>query len=245
MMKKFRTENGRLIPAITSDQMLQVDRIAMEEMGPNLWQMMENAGRNLALCAMDLVKEKWADALYVVLAGKGGNGGGGICAARHLANHGLKTLVCLSEREKITNETVAFQLKVYQSAGGEIISIQSLFELQQSPSIIIDALIGYRLKGRPKGSALEMIRWANEQSAIKLSLDVPSGVDASSGQSEGVFFHADQTMTLALPKTGLIPEKSGNLILADIGIPKRVYEKLGISVENVFEKSFLVPLFPL
>ena len=52
-------------------------------------------------------------------------------------------------------------------------------------------------------------------------------------------------MTLALPKTGLIPQKTGTLILADIGIPKKVYGKLGISLENVFGKEFLVKLFPL
>lgn len=84
----FRTLTGLVVPAITTEQMREVDRVAVEEVGPNLYQMMENAGRNLASLCVELLGERWASAPVVVLAGTGGNGGGGICAARHLANHG-------------------------------------------------------------------------------------------------------------------------------------------------------------
>jgi len=67
-------------------KMREVDRVAMDETGPNLFQMMENAGRNLAELAFEKIGEGWRNAKIVVLAGTGGNGGGGICAARHLAN---------------------------------------------------------------------------------------------------------------------------------------------------------------
>jgi hypothetical protein len=69
--------------------MREVDRIAIEETGPNLYQMMENAGRNLALCAIDILGTDWSKAHVVVLSGTGGNGGNGICAARHVANRNL------------------------------------------------------------------------------------------------------------------------------------------------------------
>src|SRR5215469_15771025 len=83
---RFITEDGIEVPAVDTDQMREVDRIAVEETGPNLYQMMENAGRNLASLAIEVMGKEWQKAKILVLAGTGGNGGGGICAARHLAN---------------------------------------------------------------------------------------------------------------------------------------------------------------
>ena len=80
---RFVTEHGVDVPAVDSDQMREVDRIAVEETGPNLYQMMENAGRNLASLAIEVLGKAWSEARILVLAGSGGNGGGGICAARH------------------------------------------------------------------------------------------------------------------------------------------------------------------
>ena len=77
MIRTFVTPTGILVPAVTTRQMSEVDRIAMEETGPNLFQMMENAGRNLALTAMEEMGAGWREACYLVLAGSGGNGGGG------------------------------------------------------------------------------------------------------------------------------------------------------------------------
>ncbi len=80
------TDTGVKVPAVTEAQMREIDHIAVEETGPNLFQMMENAGRNLALAAIGMLGDAWQDARVLVMAGSGGNGGGGICAARHLAN---------------------------------------------------------------------------------------------------------------------------------------------------------------
>ena len=89
----FRTATGVTVPAITTEQMREVDRVAIEEVGPNLFQMMETAGRNLALSAIELLGSDWPRTPIVVLAGTGGNGGGGIAAARHLANRGADVAV--------------------------------------------------------------------------------------------------------------------------------------------------------
>jgi hypothetical protein len=72
------------VPAVTAAEMREIDRIAAGETGPNLFQMMENAGRNLALQAIEVLGPDWRERHILVLAGGGGNGGGGICAARHL-----------------------------------------------------------------------------------------------------------------------------------------------------------------
>ncbi len=86
----FYSHEGIAVPAVTTEQMIEIDRIAMEETGPNLWQMMENAGRNLALFTIECLGVNWRKAKIAILAGTGGNGGGGICAARHLANRNMK-----------------------------------------------------------------------------------------------------------------------------------------------------------
>ena len=85
MNNYFTTTDGIRIPGITTEQMVEVDRIAIDETGPNLYQMMENTGRNLTLTIIDLIAEISSPSI-IILAGTGGNGGGGICAARHLLN---------------------------------------------------------------------------------------------------------------------------------------------------------------
>src|SRR5258708_36340547 len=97
----FVADNGVEIPAVTADQMRQVDRIAMEETGPNLFQMMENAGRNLASLSMQLLGRGSKDAGVGILAGPGGHGGSGIGAAPPPSNHGVDVSLCLSDAQPL------------------------------------------------------------------------------------------------------------------------------------------------
>lgn len=219
--------------------MLEIDRMAMEETGPNLYQMMENAGRNLCQLTMEKLEENWQKSNVLVLAGTGGNGGGGICAARHLANHGVDVAVCITNEEKL-KEVPAWQLHILNSTKARILALSDL--KNEHPDVIIDALIGYSLTGKPKGVVLEMIQWANETKALKISLDVPSGIDATTGDAPGVYFNPDATLTLALPKTGLSSESAGELYLGDIGIPLSVYDRLGIEFRNPFGIEFYVKI---
>lgn len=114
MIKTFRTDSGIIVPAVTADQMREVDRIATEETGPNLFQMMENAGRTLAEMALGILNAA-SSRTVVVLAGPGGDGGGGIWAARHIANQGIEVWLCLSRSDHLDPVT-AFQRKVDRSA---------------------------------------------------------------------------------------------------------------------------------
>ncbi len=237
----FKTSNGIRVVAITTGQMREVDRIAVEETGPNLFQMMENAGRNLALQAIEVLGDGWRGANIVVLAGLGGNAGGGICAARHLANRQAKVQLALSNPDGL-GEVPAFQRKIFHSTSGQVVEASGLSSLR--PDLILDAVIGYSLKGAPRGAALDFIQWANSTGAPILSLDVPSGVDSTTGASEGEFMRAMWTMTLALPKTGLIPTKTGELYLADIGIPERVYSNMALDYTHPFENDYRVRLLP-
>jgi NAD(P)H-hydrate epimerase len=88
-----------------------------------------------------------------------------------------------------------------------------------------------------------MIDWASGKLGTRISLDVPSGVNATTGEVMGTFINPDLTMTLALPKTGLLPEVTGDLYLADIGIPSKVYEKLNVNYQSPFNEKYYVKLF--
>ena len=94
MINRFLTEAGIEVPAVSASQMHEVDRIAVQETGPTLFQMMENAGRTIAQFSLEVLKWQGQSARVLVLVGSGGNGGGGLCAARHLANRSLNVDVC-------------------------------------------------------------------------------------------------------------------------------------------------------
>ena len=227
MAALFEDASGRPVPAVTEDVMREVDRVAVEETGPNLLQMMENAGRGLALAALEMLPRA-PDGPVVVLAGVGGNGGGGIAAARHLANRHYDVLVAVTDEAGL-GDAPAFQLQVYGGTPGGRVSAAELSGLR--PALVIDAVIGYSLRDAPRGAASAMIDWANEQEAPVLSLDLPSGVDATSGDTPGVHVRADRTLTLALPKTGLVASAAGSLLLADLGIPLATYRKAGVTLD--------------
>jgi NAD(P)H-hydrate epimerase len=234
----FFTRTNQEVPALTTARMREVDRIAMQETGPNLFQMMENAGRNLAEMALDFLGEAWQQARVVVLAGSAGNGGGGITAARHLANRGVRVELCLALPNKLS-EVAAWQRKIFQSTAGKEVELRDLEGT--SAGLILDALIGYGLESAPQGVFAEFIHWANSTSAPIISLDVPSGMDSTTGQTPGEFIRSYSTMTLALPKLGLA-QAAGEIVLADIGIPEETYRRIGIAYSSPFGNRFRVPL---
>ncbi len=236
----FVTTERTVVPAITADQMREVDRIAIEETGPNLFQMMENAGRSLAGVAIDMLGEEPADRLVVVLSGTGGNGGGGICAARHLANRDIDVTLVITDESRM-GPVPAEQLSTYRASGGREASLFQLDGLQFS--LVVDAIIGYSLDGQPVGTPFELIEWANSSATPVLSLDVPSGVDSTSGEAPGAHVEATETLTLALPKTGLGVDAVGSLRLADIGIPQETYRRVDLEVPaSLFGDNWVVSI---
>ena len=236
----FVTEAGVVVPALSTEQMREVDRLAVEELGPNLFQMMENAGRGLAVTVLDLLGSDWRSTPIAVLAGTGGNGGGGICAARHLANHGADVTLVVSDVERLTPVPAA-QLAIYQSTPGRRVDVSELDVLEAG--VIVDAVIGYSLADAPRGVPLRLIEWIGTGRAPVISLDVPSGIDSTTGEAQGAHVRATTTLTLALPKRGLDAEGVGDLWLADLGIPAAVYTRIGVEVPpELFGSRFRVRL---
>ena len=138
----------------------------------------------------------------VVLSGSGGNGGGGLVAARRLHGWGMRVEVFLSTMEERLGEVPAHQLGILRKMGVSINQFETDTSLPPA-GLIIDSLIGYSLGGPPRGASADMIRAANSHAAPVLSLDVPSGIDASSGEVHEPSISSVATLTLALPKTGL------------------------------------------
>jgi NAD(P)H-hydrate epimerase len=241
----FVTEDGIVVPAVTADQMREVDRIAVENFGLGILQMMENAGRNLAGNVLDMLNG--AKGEVTILAGSGGNGGGGLCCARHLHNRGCKVWVVLDQEPEAFKGAAGNQLHILQmagvhpvGAGFKPVPTQAEDAIRRA-QIIVDALIGYGLRGTPRGRTAELIDLCNQYASRVLSLDVPSGLDATTGRTPGAAVRAERTLTLALPKTGL-QHVEGELYLADIGIPPEVHQQLGLSFEPPFPKRYWVRL---
>lgn len=236
---RFLTVSGLEVPAVTADQMRQIDCLATTGSGPFLLQMMENAGRSLAALAIRQLGLAWRESPILVLAGDGGNGGGGICAARHLHNHGaLVTLLVPSGRR--ASDAARSQRDLFRLAGGREVTCSDLPGLV--PTLILDAMIGYGLAEAPDTRTADLIHWANASSATVLSLDMPSGIDATTGRAPGAAIVAHTTLTLALPKRGLHAPEAGQIRLADIGIPPRLYRDVGLTYSPPFEGEWDVGL---
>ncbi len=227
------------IPALTTSQMIEVDRLMTEVYGIQLIQMMENAGRNLAELALQMLTGR--QKTVAVLCGTGNNGGGGMVAARHFHNRGADVhIIRLGDRP--FKDTPAHQWDILQKMG---LRNEPNFNLLGA-DLIVDAMIGYGLVGDPRPEVATIIEQVNASGVPVLSLDTPSGLDTSSGAPGKPCIHARSTLTLALPKVGLLSKSAreavGDLYLADISVPPELYKNLGLEVAPLFLESTIVPI---
>ncbi len=226
------------VPQLTPEQMAEVDRLAIDTFGIQLIQMMENAGRNLADLAQAMLERQVEDRPLLVLAGRGNNGGGGLAAARHLANRGAHVQVVLAHDLDTFQGVPARQLEILLTMGVSVMNAENGWELP-SADLIIDALIGYGLQDAPRGPVADLIQLANSHPAPVLSLDIPSGLDGATGRVYTPCIRAEATLTLALPKQGLFlaPQITGHLFLADISIPPILYEAFDLDLPPIFTQN--------
>lgn len=228
------------IPTLTSEQMVEVDRLMIEDYGIELIQMMENAGSNLAELTSRMLGGSLSGRSACVLCGRGNNGGGGMVAARHLHNRGAKVHIIrvAGDLKNVPDK----QWKILEKMG---FRNDPYAELSQA-DIIIDALIGYGLQGNPRPEVSIWIEKANAAGKPILALDAPSGLDTTLGTPGRPTIRADATMTLALPKVGLMGESVqsyvGSLYLADISVPSELYHKMGLDVRDIFEQDTIIEI---
>lgn len=232
-----------VVPQISTAQMREVERLMIEVYQISALQMMENAGRNLALLAKRLFDNDIADRPIVVLAGRGNNGGGGLAAARHLLNWGAWVQIVLTYPVEEFQGATAQQLATLQAMGAPLAWAEEGWELPLA-DLMIDALVGCGLRAAPQGKTRDLIQLANSSRAPILSLEAPSGLDTTSGQLFTPYIQATATLALALPKTGLFTGAAacGDLYLADISVPPQLYAELGLDVPPLFAQETLLPL---
>lgn len=226
----FRTAGGWAVTAVTAAEMEAVDRVAVEKVGLQLLQLMENAGRSLAWHVRAVGA---TEGPVLVVAGNGGNGGGAMACARHLVNHGRRVRLVTDRPPGDLSGVAATQHRILEEMGVPITTDTTGLGPSGDRAVIVDGLIGYGLEGEVRPPAGELIDLMNRAPEPVVALDVPSGLDATTGAALGTAVTPTRTVTLALPKTGL-RSVTGALHLADIGIPRTVYERLGIEYDRPF-----------
>jgi hydroxyethylthiazole kinase-like uncharacterized protein yjeF len=215
--------------AITSREMRALE-VNAEYYGISLLQLMENAGRNVALeIAARFPKEQ----KIAIFCGLGGNGGDGFVAARHLLSMGYEVSVILAGKGKdIRHEAAVKNWCALQPLRGSML-IREVADSSAIPEVdaevVVDALLGTGTKGKLKPPVAQMVERINASTAFKIAVDVPTGVDSDTGEVLGNAVKANVTVTFHKAKTGLRAAKKhvGELVVKDIGLPHEMEKFAG------------------
>lgn len=237
---------------VTAAQMKEIDRAAIVARGIPSLDLMERAGVAVARCASAMIREGRLHPRVLLFAGKGNNGGDAFVASRHLQAEGIATrTVLLAHRGDISRDA-AENLRRLEGAGGGVAvaetaaGLGAVRESAGSFDLVIDGILGTGVSGTVGGIFAEAIAFIRGLRVPAIAIDVPSGLDATTGRVCGTAVRAAATVTMGLPKTGMIaadaPEHCGRIRVADIGLPEDLVRGAAGSGELVVEQD-LYPLF--
>jgi hydroxyethylthiazole kinase-like uncharacterized protein yjeF len=208
------------LPTLTSGQVKQIDALAHERFGVSVDWLMEAAGWQVA---------RFSRGRTAVICGVGNNAGDGLAAARHLHRWGRLSSVCCVDPGRLRG-AAARELEALQKLGVRI-SSELAFD---GAEMAVDALFGTGLTRPPEGAFAEWINAINSSGMRVVAVDLPSGLDADTGVAYAPTVRATTTVTLGLPKPGLLngdgPSSAGEVWVADIGVPFEAYAAVGIEV---------------
>lgn len=215
---------------LTGEQMRRIDRRAIESLGIPSLILMESAGRGIADALMDEYPDA-ASRPIVVLCGKGNNGGDGLVAARHLARRGIRSRVLLFGSAAEISGDASVNLRAARASGLEVEEIADEAtwsrvrgDLNRLGALVLDALLGTGVRGGARGLLAGVIDDVNASGAAVVAVDLPSGLDADSGEVEGPAVAATRTYTLCRPKLPLVSgpaaPRAGIWRVIPIGIPE-------------------------
>ena len=218
-------------PILTREKIRMLDSLAEETYKIPGIVLMENAGRKTAEIVRGLmIARSWKT--LAVVCGKGNNGGDGYAAARHLHNWGVALRIfSLSDPVGLSgdagaNHKIASAMKIPVD---RVLNLKILEESLKEYDVVIDAVLGTGIEGKVRGTSEGAVTAIRKCGRPVISLDIPSGLDANTGQILGVCVNADYTITYAAPKQGFEsengPEMCGEIHLADIGIPRSLYSR--------------------
>lgn len=230
MLEKNYAENS-----VTSREM-RVLELNAEYFGVSKLQLMEIAGRNVAL---EIASRFKPDKSVAIFCGLGGNGGDGFVAARHLTSMGFKVKVILAGKAKqISHKEALENWKALQFLK-ESVPIYEVYDSSLIPEvtaeIVVDALLGTGAKGKLRPPIFQLVEKINAMNTFRVAVDVPTGIDADTGEALDKAVKANLTITFHKTKKGLENAKDyvGELIVRDIGLPKE-FENLAGPGEVLF-----------
>jgi ADP-dependent NAD(P)H-hydrate dehydratase / NAD(P)H-hydrate epimerase len=203
--------------ALTAKQARRVDENTIKKHGIPGIILMERAGRSVAeeaLAALKRLKPQKAKPKIAIFCGKGNNGGDGMVCARYLVSAGLDVQVyLLCEKSKLKGDAFFNMLTIKKF---------NRLKIPFKADIIIDAIFGTGFKGKASSFYEGIISNINSSTAYKIAVDVPSGLDATTGMARGAAVVADKTITMGFTKTGFYknngPAFCGAIKVADIGL---------------------------
>ena len=244
---------AREVTAITAAQMAEADRVASSVLGVPLEALMENAAHQVAAATRALLGEIDGQ-LIAAVVGSGHNGGDALAALRHLLAWGAQVDAFVAAPAETLRPLARRQYDILAALGVPLYHTRDhddgfLVHRLRSRHVVLDGLLGYSAHGAPRGEILRLIRITNASTPTAIvAVDLPSGLDPDSGApfaaGPDAAIHAALTVTLALPKRGLLQEEArahiGTLVLADIGIPAKAYEAFGIDTGALFARGDLL-----
>jgi len=203
--------------AISGSACKRADLLAINEWGIDSLELMENASQSVCR----YLREHLPGKKLLVLCGTGNNGADGLCIARI-----MKARAIVAGNLEKGSWEFHHQLAQALKNGIEIEFYhgQPLGDYE----VLVDAVFGIGLKRNVEGQFRELLEKADEKFSYRVAVDVPSGINADTGEVMGCAVRADVTITFGRNKTGLVNNKlAGKVIVEDIGIPEEVYEKAG------------------
>ena len=219
----------------TAEEMRLIDRETIEKYGIPAAVLMERAG----LAVAEHIKEHYPPKKIVVLCGAGNNGGDGLVAARILHAWGYRVTVRMAVRRAGLADECAAQLNRAEKFGVPVIFGAQLTAADLHGAVVLDALLGTGISKPVTGALASLVRQVNEAGVPVVSVDIPSGISADTGQVLGVAIRADATVTFGLPKCGhaLHPgvDHAGFLSVVDIGFPPALLHDRRIAAETVVD----------
>ena len=226
-----------LLPAFTADEMRALESRAIDEVGIPGIVLMERAG----VAAAHEILARYPDATAVtVLCGAGSNGGDGFVVARHLHAAGLAVEVFLTGAHARLTGDARTSFEIARRLGipvHEQVAPARLRRGVRRADVVVDALLGTGFTGSPRPGAAALIEAVGAAAGEVVALDVPSGVDSSTGAVQGAAVHARLTISFHAPKVGLVvaPGRfhAGDVVVADIGIPPQLQTEVGVGVAPV------------
>lgn len=211
---------------VTAKEMRQIDRDAFQKYGIPALILMENAAIASAFCVLQMLKTGQSN--VILFCGQGNNGGDGFACARHLINYGLNVKIYfVGKKEKLSGEA-RINYQILQKMGQKILkpSHTPVKRGLSNADLIIDALLGIGLESKVREPFYSLIKMINNSKKPVLSLDIPSGLDATSGEVCGIAVRARRTITFGLFKNGFLNSRAkaytGELTIGDISLPRQL-----------------------